>query len=56
MKVATLADANSRLHIAVKNGHTKVAELLLSSGADVNCVGSVSICTYSSAVLYSLSL
>ena len=58
VKVAKLADVNSRLHAAVKNGHTQVAELLLSSGADVNCEGSVSIqyVLYSNAVLYSLSL
>ena len=56
VKVAKLADVNSRLHKAVVNGHTQVVELLLSRGADANCEGSVSICTYSNAVLYSLSL
>ena len=43
MKVATLADANSRLHTAVTNGQSQVAEQLLSKGADVNSVNEVSI-------------
>ena len=47
---------NSSLHRAVENGHTQVVELLLSRGADVNCEDSVSICTYSNAVLHPLSL